>query len=140
MLLHDLQRSEQSSLAVQDLSSNGTFLNGRKLKSASDGAARQWLSSGDRISLVMSVKPLAEQYYTYHTGEHHGCADRRLWHTLVQAHVCILYGLFMLPRACQRSRVCWQHHPYWAGLRHLFGGIHVSQRCRNVDRGPAKKH
>jgi len=54
---------------VQDLSSNGTFVNGRKLKSAQDGADRRWLSAGDRLSLVMSVKPLHEQYYIYHTGE-----------------------------------------------------------------------
>ena len=54
---------------AQDLSSNGTFVNGRKLKSAQDGAERRWLTAGDRISLVMSVKPLHEQYYIYHTGE-----------------------------------------------------------------------
>ncbi len=54
---------------MQDLSSNGTFVNGRKLKSAQDGADRRWLSAGDRLSLVMSVKPLHEQYYIYHTGE-----------------------------------------------------------------------
>ncbi len=77
---HPEHRVTMSS-APQDLSSNGTFLNGRKLKSAgnTDGAPRQWLSGGDRISLVMSIKPLAEQYYTYHTGERHGCADHRLW-------------------------------------------------------------
>ena len=55
-------------LLAQDLSSNGTFVNGRKLKSAQDGAERRWLTAGDRISLVMSVKPLHEQYYIYHTG------------------------------------------------------------------------
>ena len=60
--------SSLSAAAAQDLSSNGTFVNGRKLKSAQDAAGRRWLTPGDRISLVMSVKPLHEQYYIYHTG------------------------------------------------------------------------
>ncbi len=60
---------EISCAATQDLSSNGTFVNGRRLKSAQDGAERRWLTAGDRISLVMSVKPLHEQYYIYHAGE-----------------------------------------------------------------------
>ena len=66
--IHDVHRLAPA--AAQDLSSNGTFVNGRKLKVAQDGTGRRWLAAGDRISLVMSVKPLHEQYYIYHPGEY----------------------------------------------------------------------
>lgn len=50
--------------APQDLSSNGTFLNGRRL-----GRGRSApLADGDRIALVLSVAPLAEQAFTYCRG------------------------------------------------------------------------
>ena len=50
--------------APQDLSSNGTFLNGELV-----GKGRSVpLAAGDRISLVLSVSPLAEQAWLFHTG------------------------------------------------------------------------
>jgi hypothetical protein len=47
----------------QDTSSNGTFLNGVKLGKGDSVA----LAEGDRISLVLSVAPLAEQFFTFHS-------------------------------------------------------------------------
>ncbi|KAL4447679.1 hypothetical protein ABPG75_004898 [Micractinium tetrahymenae] len=50
---------------LQDLSSNGTFLNGERV-----GRGRaEPLSDGDRISLVLSVAPLAEQAFIFQTGD-----------------------------------------------------------------------
>lgn len=51
----------------QDLSSNGTFVNGRKVRAAG-GGRRQWLAEGDRVSLVMSITPLSEQWFLFHAG------------------------------------------------------------------------
>lgn len=52
-------------LLLEDCSSNGTFHNGRKM---SRGEVAR-LSDGDRISLVLSVAPLLEQYFTFHAGD-----------------------------------------------------------------------
>ena len=51
---------------MQDTSSNGTFLNGVKLAKGDVVA----LQDGDRISLVLSVAPLAEQFFTFHSHSH----------------------------------------------------------------------
>jgi FHA domain/RING-type zinc-finger len=49
---------------LRDISRNGTFLNGRKLSRGEEAR----LSEGDRISLVLSVAPLAEQAFIFHLG------------------------------------------------------------------------
>lgn len=49
---------------LRDVSSNGTFLNGKKLCRGEEAP----LSDGDRISLVISVAPLAEQAFLFHAG------------------------------------------------------------------------
>ena len=51
----------------QDCSSNGTFVNNRKLGKGESAL----LNDMDKISLVMSVAPMAEQYFIYHKG--HPC-------------------------------------------------------------------
>ena len=51
----------------QDCSSNGTFVNNRKLGKGESAL----LNDKDKISLVMSVAPMAEQYFIYHKG--HPC-------------------------------------------------------------------
>ncbi len=49
---------------LQDLSSNGTYVNGECV-----GRGRSLpLADGDRIALVLSVAPLAEQAWVYHAG------------------------------------------------------------------------
>ncbi|KAK9817719.1 hypothetical protein WJX72_001212 [[Myrmecia] bisecta] len=50
---------------LEDHSSNGTFVNGEKV--AKGGAAP--LQDGDRVSLVLSVAPLVEQYFIYRSGD-----------------------------------------------------------------------
>jgi pSer/pThr/pTyr-binding forkhead associated (FHA) protein len=52
------------SVQLQDLSSNGTFLNGRKMAPGSTVT----LAEGDVISLVLSVAPFAEVSYTLRLG------------------------------------------------------------------------
>ena len=49
---------------LEDFSSNGTFLNGERVPA---GAAVP-LRDGDRLSLVLSVAPLMEQFFTFHQG------------------------------------------------------------------------
>jgi len=49
---------------VEDLSTNGTFLNGERVPR---GAAAP-LCDGDRLSLVLSVAPLTEQFFVFHAG------------------------------------------------------------------------
>eukprot|EP00775_Hariotina_reticulata_P013733 gene13733-13854_t len=49
---------------LEDCSSNGTFLNHRKLTKGESVL----LVEGDRISLVLSVAPLVEQYFTFKAG------------------------------------------------------------------------
>jgi hypothetical protein len=49
---------------VEDLSTNGTFLNGERV---ARGAAAP-LRDGDRLSLVLSVAPLTEQFFVFHAG------------------------------------------------------------------------
>lgn len=51
--------------ALQDLSSNGTYVNGERV---GKGCSMP-LADGDRISLVLSVAPLAEQAWVFHTGD-----------------------------------------------------------------------
>ncbi|CAD7704362.1 unnamed protein product [Ostreobium quekettii] len=49
---------------LEDCSSNGTFVNGKKV-----GRGKSIpLKDGDRMSLVLSVAPLVEQYFMYHEG------------------------------------------------------------------------
>eukprot|EP00887_Chlorella_sp_A99_P003054 scaffold9.g3054.t1 len=50
---------------VEDVSSNGTFLNGAKIARA----RRAPLSDGDKVSLVLSVAPLAEQAWVFRRGD-----------------------------------------------------------------------
>jgi hypothetical protein len=50
---------------LEDCSSNGTFLNGRQLGRRETAP----LADGDRVSLVLSVAPLAEQYFTFRRGD-----------------------------------------------------------------------
>lgn len=49
-----------------DCSTNGTFVNGARASSQGLGTP---LRDGDRISLVLSVTPLVEQYFVFHAGE-----------------------------------------------------------------------
>ncbi len=54
----------QAAVLLEDCSLNGTFLNGSKL-----GQGRALvLADGDRVSLVLSVAPLAEQCFTFRRG------------------------------------------------------------------------
>ena len=57
-------------VTLQDFSSNGTFINGLKV-----GCGRTaMLADGDRLSLVLSVAPLAELAFTFHQGVPGRCA------------------------------------------------------------------
>lgn len=49
---------------LEDHSSNGTFVNGQRLEPGQG----VWLEDGDRVSLVLSVSPLAEQYFIFKQG------------------------------------------------------------------------
>lgn len=49
---------------LEDFSSNGTFLNGERVPAGAAVALRD----GDRLSLVLSVAPLTEQFFTFHQG------------------------------------------------------------------------
>ena len=49
-----------------DCSTNGTFINGTRASSQGLGTP---LQNGDRVSLVLSVTPLVEQYFIFHAGE-----------------------------------------------------------------------
>jgi len=51
---------------LMDCSTNGTFVNGARASSQGLGTP---LQDGDRVSLVLSVTPLIEQYFIFHTGE-----------------------------------------------------------------------
>lgn len=51
-------------MILKDCSSNGTFVNGEKVGKGRTAG----LKHGDRISLVLSVAPLVEQYFTYWAG------------------------------------------------------------------------
>ena len=53
---------------LEDFSSNGTFLNGERVP----GGAAVALRDGDRLSLVLSVAPLTEQFFTFHQGAARG--------------------------------------------------------------------
>lgn len=50
--------------SLEDHSSNGTYVNG----SLVGHDASTQLASGDRVSLVRSVTPLVELWFTFHTG------------------------------------------------------------------------
>jgi pSer/pThr/pTyr-binding forkhead associated (FHA) protein len=72
-------------LLPQDWSSNGTFLNGRRL---GRGCATP-LADGDRVSLVLSVAPLAEQAFTFHAGRQGRAlgvcvSSLAAWHAVLQ--------------------------------------------------------
>ncbi|BDA46284.1 hypothetical protein COCOBI_08-3760 [Coccomyxa sp. Obi] len=58
-----------------DCSTNGTFVNGARASSQGLGTP---LRDGDRISLVLSVTPLVEQYFVFHAGEP-ADRDKREW-------------------------------------------------------------
>eukprot|EP01025_Chloroclados_australasicus_P056679 TRINITY_DN7050_c0_g1_i5.p1 TRINITY_DN7050_c0_g1~~TRINITY_DN7050_c0_g1_i5.p1 ORF type:complete len:994 (-),score=156.00 TRINITY_DN7050_c0_g1_i5:384-3365(-) len=60
------QFSDDTYVVLRDYSSNGTFLNNQQL--AQKGEKGVCLKSGDRVSLVMSVAPMAEHFYIYHSG------------------------------------------------------------------------
>ncbi|GAB4822418.1 hypothetical protein N2152v2_009464 [Parachlorella kessleri] len=60
-----IKRGPKGEALLEDCSSNGTFLNGQKV-GRSGGVE---LKDGDRVSLVLSVAPLAEQYFVYHAGD-----------------------------------------------------------------------
>ena len=49
---------------LRDVSRNGTFLNGKKLRRGEESP----LVDGDKVSLVISVAPLAEQAFIFHAG------------------------------------------------------------------------
>lgn len=51
---------------LMDCSTNGTFVNGAMASSQGLGTP---LQDGDRVSLVLSVTPLIEQYFIFHAGE-----------------------------------------------------------------------
>mmetsp|Transcript_10088 Transcript_10088/g.28969 ORF Transcript_10088/g.28969 Transcript_10088/m.28969 type:complete len:837 (-) Transcript_10088:38-2548(-) len=51
---------------IEDWSSNGTYVNGTKIGADGEPVA---LKDGDRISLVLSVAPLIEQFFIYHSGD-----------------------------------------------------------------------
>ena len=76
--------------ALQDLSSNGTFLNGTRL---GRGQAAL-LCDGDRVSLVLSVAPLAEQAFVFKNGEA-GVGlptTQRVWERQLQHSPVLLVG------------------------------------------------
>ena len=50
--------------SLEDHSSNGTYVNGSLV---GHNASAQ-LATGDRVSLVRSVTPLVELWFTFHTG------------------------------------------------------------------------
>lgn len=56
---------QQPAVLLEDCSLNGTFLNGSKLGPGRAAA----LADGDRVSLVLSVAPLAEQCFTFWRGQ-----------------------------------------------------------------------
>mmetsp|Transcript_3336 Transcript_3336/g.7875 ORF Transcript_3336/g.7875 Transcript_3336/m.7875 type:complete len:828 (-) Transcript_3336:577-3060(-) len=51
---------------LTDWSSNGTYVNGNRINTEDKRVA---LKDGDRISLVLSVTPLAEQFFIFHLGD-----------------------------------------------------------------------
>ncbi len=65
MALHWPLEAAAPAVLLEDCSSNGTFLNGRQL----DRGETAPLTDGDRVSLVLSVAPLAEQYFTFRRGD-----------------------------------------------------------------------
>ena len=58
------QNDIQAHPSLQDCSSNGTFLNEKKLRKGQSVV----LKDCDKISLVMSVSPMSEQYFIFHKG------------------------------------------------------------------------
>ena len=107
---------------LEDCSTNGTFLNGERVPHSESAPLR----AGDRLSLVLSVAPLTEQFFTFHEGaitrqcshskEVSGvsksslvcsarrCAnDDRSW--LVLRAAPIMEQLFIFQRIRRRSRV-----------------------------------
>lgn len=52
-------------VCIEDCSSNGTYINGNKLGTGK----RAVIKDGDRVSLVLSVAPLVEQFFIYHEGD-----------------------------------------------------------------------
>ncbi|KAK9845291.1 hypothetical protein WJX81_002548 [Elliptochloris bilobata] len=54
-----------SAALLEDFSTNGTFLNGERVPAGAAVALRD----GDRLSLVLSVAPLTEQFFTFHQGD-----------------------------------------------------------------------
>lgn len=60
-----VKRNSDGKPCLQDCSSNGSFLNGEKVPRWGEAP----LQDGDRISLVLSVAPLAEQFFTFHSGD-----------------------------------------------------------------------
>eukprot|EP00877_Chromochloris_zofingiensis_P000217 jgi/Chrzof1/10196/Cz04g32100.t1 len=63
--LHWPAADVQPVVLLEDCSSNGTFLNGNKMAKGE----RVALVEGDRISLVLSVAPLTEQYFIFRAGD-----------------------------------------------------------------------
>ncbi|KIY93269.1 hypothetical protein MNEG_14693 [Monoraphidium neglectum] len=60
------QHQQRQQVAVlEDCSSNGTFINGKKIGKGESVA----LSEGDKISLVSSVAPLVEQFFLFRQGD-----------------------------------------------------------------------
>ncbi len=58
--------AKQPRVLLLDCSTNGTFINGARAFSQGLGTP---LNDGDRVSLVLSVTPLVEQYLIFHAGE-----------------------------------------------------------------------
>ncbi|KAL4428663.1 hypothetical protein ABPG77_009769 [Micractinium sp. CCAP 211/92] len=87
--------SARKSECCCDLSSNGTFLNGERV-----GRGRAVpLADGDRISLVLSVAPLAEQAFIFRTGDprlHDGEVPPE-WAEEARQHSAGLAGMPSLP-------------------------------------------
>ncbi|PRW60207.1 E3 ubiquitin- ligase CHFR isoform X4 [Chlorella sorokiniana] len=68
--LHAIVRWDtlQQQALLEDLSSNGTYVNGERVGQGCSAP----LADGDRISLVLSVAPLAEQAWVFHAGDPRG--------------------------------------------------------------------
>lgn len=107
---------------LEDCSTNGTFLNGERVPHGESAPLR----AGDRLSLVLSVAPLTEQFFTFHEGaltrqcsypkevlvvseSRSVCLARRCAHDdrswLVLRAAPIMEQLFTFQRMRRRSRV-----------------------------------
>jgi hypothetical protein len=85
-----------SGVLLLDCSSNGTFVNGDRAQSKGLGTQ---LTEGDRVSLVLSVTPLIEQYFIFHAGGPTRCVLSRsclalvlLQHPMFRAYMVYTAG------------------------------------------------